>query len=153
MMYGQAAVAWLILLWSAVIGSDPVWPPEAEEPVPAVAAPERSGRRAAAGTSSQRPAMPQRAYVGIDKRMFAAAFRRQAEAELLPCLHEWQPHLGAIGLSATLDRSGQLSRVVTLDQSAALPACAVAAVAAMRFPTVVATMVEETVTIQWRVDW
>ena len=146
---GALALGVVILLWSSVIGDEQPGPQVApgtpQEPAPAVAK-----------VPPAKDRFPQARFARkdgetIDEEAFIAAFRRQAKAELLPCLRKWRPSPGSLLLSATLEKAGRLTGVTTLGDE--FPQCTRATIGGMDFAAITQQLTVNHVTIQWRVDW
>jgi hypothetical protein len=144
--------ALVLLLWSTLIGEDVPWP----DPGPAPAEtppPVNEGVPGPRGGKSGRDRLPLRDESGIDTRAFVAAFKRQAQETLVPCLKAWRPSPDFVGVTALLDRTGRLKHLQSLNPAKDLPSCATEATEAMDFVPLAKTLKRDSVTLQWRIDW
>lgn len=89
----------------------------------------------------------------LDKEAFLASFRRQAAAELTPCLRSWSVEHGSLLLLGRLHRNGKFSALRVLPAATDTPACLVTSTQAMEFSQLTKRLAVPSVEIQWRVDW
>ena len=155
---GLALVGMLFLLFSTDIGPEPPLPPlapvvEGTPAAPAQASSAPKGPRQRTGTRSDRALLPTKGETGLDRVAFLAAFKRQAQEALLPCLRGFKPSPASLPVTATLDKAGHLLQTAPLSAAEAVPACFAPAVAVMHFEGVAAGLTRNTVGIQWRIDW
>jgi hypothetical protein len=136
----------VILLWPLMIGPEEVGRLGDGEPV--TTKPPISGGKPFPLDAFDQDKIPQ-----VDKEQFRISFKRQSDAELIPCLKEWRLGPASVLIIANLHRHGKLLQIRVVSSEEELPACARAAMEQMDFSHLTDKMRRAHVAMQWRIDW
>lgn len=89
----------------------------------------------------------------IDRDAFLASFRRQARAELVPCLERWEFADRSLIFIGKLTKTGELSVRSTIPTGVMPPGCVGKSIAKMNFAPLTTSMKEKFLEVDWRIDW
>ena len=89
----------------------------------------------------------------VDRKVFLAAFERQAGSALIPCLNDAIGVHGSVTFLARLHRTGNVSAVRILNPADTRADCITEAVAAMSFPDAGNSIKEHSLEVEWRFDF
>lgn len=136
----------LVALWPEMIGPEEMVPLGDGEPT--VTRPALKGGGAFPLDDFDQDKIPQ-----VDKEQFRISFKRQADAELIPCLKDWRLSPMSILVAANLHRHGKLLQIRTIGDEQEFPPCALKAMEKMDFSHLTTKMRRAHVAMQWRLDW
>lgn len=89
----------------------------------------------------------------VDRKVFLAAFERQAGSGLIPCLNDSIGVHGSVTFLARLHRAGTVSAVRILNPTDTRADCITEAVEKMSFPAAGNSIKEHSLEIEWRFDF
>ncbi len=138
-----------LLLWSKTIGPEtvPIRKITAKNELASAADPPAKTAKA-----TGKPQFEPTEFGEAERRAFLAAFRRQSDLTLVPCLQKELPGPASRSVRARLTKFGKLEMIRSLSGEP-LATCMQAAIQEMRFEHLGEQLTTPWIEVTWRIDW